>query len=145
MLDTQRFLKIIIILVIMFAWTSCRPHHENSTPHSLNPKTESSNPSQSQDSEVEALVRFSQPGEVVTPTTEGNVIKVNNSLCAVSRTPMDQETIGKFTGKVAYEGNNPKFKGKVFEFNYCCAMCQQKFPILFSKDPDSILRFHGLM
>lgn len=146
MLTTKRLLNIVMILPILFAWTACRqPHHEQSTPDSLKAKVESSKPSHPQDSEVEALSSFSQPGEVVTPAIDGNLIRVNNRLCAVSRTLMGQEMIGKFTGQVAYTGSNPKYKGKVFEFNYCCAMCQQKFPILFSKDPDSILRFHGLM
>ncbi len=138
MLTKQRLLNLVFILAILFTWTSCRQQDHHAHEHS---KTDSI----AQDPEVEALSRFSQPGETVTPTIEGNVIKVHNRLCAVSRTLMDQETIGKFTGQVVYEGNNPKFKGKVFEFNYCCPMCQNKFPILFSKDPDSILRFHGLM
>lgn len=138
MLNIHRFLNVVFILVILVSWTSCRRHDHQDHEHSKNDSI-------LQDPEVEALSRFTQPGEVVTPNIEGNVIKVNNQLCAVSRTLMDQETIGKFTGQVAYGGSNPKYKGKVFEFNYCCPMCQQKFPILFSKDPDSILRFHGLM
>lgn len=84
-------------------------------------------------------------GEIATPTIEGNLIKVNNKLCAVSRGPMDEKTLGAFTGQVAYEGTNPKYQGKTFEFNYCCGMCQNMFPEKFKKDPDSVLRFHGLL
>lgn len=84
-------------------------------------------------------------GEIAIPTTEGNLIKVNNKLCAVSRGPMDEKTLGAFTGQVAYEGTNPKYQGKIFEFNYCCGMCQKSFPDKFKKDPDGILRFHGLL
>lgn len=84
-------------------------------------------------------------GEKVTPTIEGNLIKVNNRLCAVSRTPMDEKTLGMFTGQVAYKGTDPRFQGKIFEFNYCCEMCQNMFPQKFKKDPDSILRYHGLL
>lgn len=84
-------------------------------------------------------------GEVAIPTFEGNFIKVNNKLCAVSRTLMDEKTLGTFKGKVAYEGTNPKYRGKTFEFNYCCEMCQNMFPNNFKADPDSILRFHGLL
>lgn len=84
-------------------------------------------------------------GEVVTPTIEGNLIKVNNKLCAVSRGPMDEKTLGTFKGQVAYEGTNPKYQGKTFEFNYCCGMCQNMFPQKFKKDPDGILKFHGLL
>ncbi len=83
-------------------------------------------------------------GEKVTPTLEGNLIKVNNKLCAVSRGPMDEKSLGSFKGQVAYEGNDSRYKGKTFEFNYCCGMCQNMFPSQFKKDPDSILRFHGL-
>ncbi len=84
-------------------------------------------------------------GEKAIPKVEGNLIKVNNELCAVSRTPMDKKTLGKFTGRVVYAGDNPKYQGKIFEFNYCCAMCQQMFPKQFAKDPDGILSFHGLL
>ncbi len=83
-------------------------------------------------------------GEKAIPTIEGNLIKVNNRLCAVSRGPMDEKGLGLFKGQVAYEGNDSRYKGKTFEFNYCCAMCQNMFPKQFQKDPDSILRFHGL-
>ncbi len=84
-------------------------------------------------------------GEKAIPTVEGNLIKVNNKLCAVSRGLMAEETLGTFTGQVAYEGSNPRYQGKTFEFNYCCGMCQNMFPEKFKKDPDGILRFHGLI
>lgn len=84
-------------------------------------------------------------GEKAIPTVEANLIKVNNKLCAVSRTPMDESTLGTFKGQVAYEGSNSKYRGKTFEFNYCCGMCQNMFPDKFKQDPDAILRFHGLL
>ncbi len=83
-------------------------------------------------------------GEIATPSFEGDLIKVNNRLCAVSRTPMDEKTLGAFKGQVAYEGTNPKYQGKIFEFNYCCGMCQKTFPDRFKRNPDEILSFHGL-
>jgi len=95
--------------------------------------------------EPELRPALATPGERAVPEIDGDLIKVNNVLCAVSRTPMSQETLGKFTGRVVYAGNNPKYRGKTFEFNYCCAMCQQMFPQKFAKDPDGVLRFHGLL
>lgn len=95
--------------------------------------------------EPEIRPALATPGERAIPEIDGDLIKVNNLLCAVSRTPMGQETLGKFTGRVVYAGNNPKYRGKTFEFNYCCAMCQQMFPQKFAKDPDGVLRFHGLL
>lgn len=84
-------------------------------------------------------------GEKAIPTVKGDLIKVNNKLCAVSRGPMDEKTLGTFKGQVAYEGSNPKFQGKTFEFNYCCGMCQKSFPDKFKMNPDEILYFHGLL
>lgn len=98
-----------------------------------------------QEPEPEIRPALATPGERAIPEIDGGLIKVNNVLCAVSRTPMGQETLGKFTGRVVYAGNNPKYRGKTFEFNYCCAMCQQMFPQKFAKDPDGVLRFHGLL
>lgn len=99
---------------------------------------------------IKAVLKSPSPvtvsqGEVAIPTIEGNLIKVNNKLCAVSRGPMDEKTLGTFKGQVAYEGTNPKYQGKTFEFNYCCGMCQKSFPDKFKQDPDGILRFHGLL
>ncbi len=77
-------------------------------------------------------------GEEASIAIEGNLVKVNNKLCAVSRTPMSEESLGKFTGRVTYYGANQKFHGKIFEFNYCCAMCQKSFPKMFLVHSDRI-------
>ena len=128
----------VLLLSLILASSACRPREGSklvSEQETLSSKLSTSYSSQSS---------LDHPGEKVTPTFEGNLIKVNNKLCAVSRTLMDEKTLGAFKGQVAYEGSNPKYKGKIFEFNYCCAMCQNMFPSKFKKDPDSILKFHGL-
>ncbi|HKY64007.1 MAG TPA: hypothetical protein VJR29_11355 [bacterium] len=128
----------LILFGIITLTGACRPHH--STP--VGPP-EASTTTQS---EVESLMPANAArGEKAVPTIEGNLIKANNKLCAVSRTPMNEKILGAFKGQVNYEGGNPKYKGKTFEFNYCCGMCQAKFPDMFKADPDGILKFHGLL
>lgn len=122
---------VLILLMTGIAFASCSRSPDPIPPAAKNPPPIS-------------ISQRSQ-GEVVTPTVEGNLIKVNNKLCAVSRGPMMEESLGTFKGQVTYEGINPKYQGKIFEFNYCCGMCQKSFPEKFKKDPDEVLRFHGLL
>lgn len=75
---------------------------------------------------------------------EGDVVRVNNSICAVSRSQMAPETLGQFVSRVTYDGSNAKFRGKTFEFNQCCGGCVEKFPTQWAKDPDAILAYHGV-
>ncbi len=83
-------------------------------------------------------------GERAPFAVEGNLVKVNNSLCGVTRSPMGQETLGRFTTRVEYAGTDPRFQGKTFEFNQCCGMCIEKFPTLWAKNADEILSYHGV-
>lgn len=130
-----------LILTLILVLSACRPHHEHQGGTVVAEQEIFS------ESPVSYTSRstLNSAGEKAIPSFEGNLIKVNNKLCAVSRGLMDEKTLGTFKGQVAYEGSNPKFKGKIFEFNYCCGMCQKMFPSKFQKDPDSILKFHGLM
>lgn len=75
---------------------------------------------------------------------QGDVVKVNNRLCAVSHSPMAENTLGQFVSRVKYEGSNPKFAGKSLEFNQCCGMCIEKFPSMWAQNRDGIMKFHGL-
>lgn len=84
-------------------------------------------------------------GETAAYTVEGDVVRVNNTRCAVSRSPLDPVKLDAFTSTVAYEGADPRFRGKKMVFNQCCAMCNERFPALWAADPDGILRYHGLI
>lgn len=84
-------------------------------------------------------------GEKAPYEIKGDKVHVNNELCAVSRTPMRKSQLGQYTGEVKYDGPDPKFKGKTFVFNYCCAMCQASFPEKWAAGKDEIMRYHGLI
>ena len=83
-------------------------------------------------------------GEVAPYEIDGVVVRVNNRICAVSRTPMGEETLGQYVSRVRYDGPDPRFAGKTLEFNQCCPMCLDQFPQLWAEHRDEILRFHGL-
>lgn len=83
-------------------------------------------------------------GERAPFEVQGDVVKVNNRLCAVSHSPMAENTLGQFVSRVKYEGSNPKFAGKSLEFNQCCGMCIEKFPSMWAQNRDVIMKFHGL-
>lgn len=86
----------------------------------------------------------SNEGERAPFEVQGDVVKVNNRLCAVSHSPMAENTLGQFVSRVKYDGSNPKFAGKSLEFNQCCGMCIEKFPSMWAQNRDGIMKFHGL-
>lgn len=92
-----------------------------------------------------ATVASAVRGETAHWTVEGAEVHVNNRLCAVSHSPLDAAKLGAYPSRVAYEGNDPRFVGKTLVFNQCCEMCVERFPKMWAKDPDAILRFHGLL
>jgi len=75
---------------------------------------------------------------------KGDIVQVNNQYCAASHSWMKKEDLGKWTNTVEYKGSNPKFKGKKLVFNQCCGMCLERFPPMWEKDQDGIMKFHGL-
>jgi hypothetical protein len=83
-------------------------------------------------------------GEKAPFVVEGDVVHVNNHLCGVSRSAMGPETLGRFVSRVVYQGADPRFQGKTFEFNQCCGGCLAKFPELWAQHADEILAFHGV-
>lgn len=85
-----------------------------------------------------------QKGEKAPFEIQGDVVKVNNRLCAVSHSVMAENTLGQFVSRVKYDGPDARFSGKTFEFNQCCGMCIEKFPSLWAQNRDGILAFHGL-
>lgn len=86
----------------------------------------------------------SPDGEVAQYEIIGDTVYVHNRLCAVSHSPLAEDKLGKFVSKVAYQGDDPRFKGKQMVFNQCCKMCIKSFPTMWAEDPDSVLAFHGL-
>lgn len=72
------------------------------------------------------------------------IVKVNNEICAVSRSRMAPDTLGRHVSRVPYRGADPRFQGTVFEFNQCCGGCVEKFPSMFAARPDEILAYHGV-
>lgn len=100
-----------------------------------------------------ALLSISLPllakttGETARYEIKGDTVIVNNHICAFSRSPMAKETLGTYTSKVVYKGNDPrfaKFKNKTLVFNQCCTMCLDKFPGEWKKNPEEIMTYHGL-
>jgi hypothetical protein len=94
-----------------------------------------------------SLSAFASQGEKAPFEIKGDTVKVNNSICASSGSPMDKSTLGDFTNNVTYEGNDPKFakyKGKTLVFNQCCGGCIAKFPGQWKENPEKIMAFHGL-
>lgn len=100
-----------------------------------------------------ALLALSLPtvakttGETAQYEIKGDTVLVNNHICAYSKSPMAKETLGTYTSKVVYKGNNPKFaqfKNKTLVFNQCCTMCLDKFPDEWKKNPEAIMTYHGL-
>lgn len=85
-----------------------------------------------------------QEGEKAPYRIEGDVVKVNNRLCAVSHSPMAENTLGQFVSRVKYDGPDQRFAGKTLEFNQCCGMCIEKFPSLWAANRDGVMKFHGL-
>lgn len=83
-------------------------------------------------------------GETAPFQIEGDVVHVNNSLCAASRSPMAPEALGQFVSRVEYVGQDPRFQGRTFEFNQCCGGCVARFPSLWAENADEILAFHGV-
>ncbi len=93
-------------------------------------------PSQAQTSEA--------AGELASYRADGDVVFVNNHICAVSGSPLDPHTLGRFVSRVRYDGPIEKFRGKTLVFNQCCAMCIESFPKKWAMERDQIMRFHGL-
>ena len=90
---------------------------------------------------------LAERGEVVTPMIMGNMVHVNNKICASSHTVMAEQDIGKFTSRVTYEGPDPKYgklKGKTLVFNQCCTDCIKRFKTQWKENPEAIMEFHGL-
>lgn len=83
-------------------------------------------------------------GEKAPFQIQGDVVKVNNRLCAVSHSLMAENTLGQFVSRVKYDGPDARFQGKTLEFNQCCGMCIEKFPSLWAQNREGILAFHGL-
>ena len=75
---------------------------------------------------------------------DGDLVRVNNTLCATSRSPMAPDALGQFVSRVAYVGQNPAFQGRTFEFNQCCGGCVARFPTLWAENADEILAYHGV-
>ena len=78
------------------------------------------------------------------PVVQGDTVKVNNQICAVSGSMIREEDMGKFENQVEYTGENKKFKGRKFVFNQCCEMCIKQFPNMWNENQDQILMQHGL-
>jgi hypothetical protein len=87
----------------------------------------------------------SSDGEVARWVADGDVVHVNNGLCAVCRSPMADNALGRFVSRVGYTGADPRFVGKTFEFNQCCAGCVDRFPEMWHERTDEILAFHGVL
>lgn len=83
-------------------------------------------------------------GEQARFRVEGDVVHVNNELCAVSRGHMGADTLGQFVSEVHYEGDDRRFAGKTLRFNQCCGGCVARFPKMWAERSDEILAFHGL-
>ena len=94
-----------------------------------------------------SLTALAETGEKVTPMDMGNMVHVNNKICASSHTRMDAKDVGKFTSKVVYRGSDPKYakyKGKKLIFNQCCTDCIIKFKTQWKENPEAIMEYHGL-
>jgi hypothetical protein len=86
-------------------------------------------------------------GENAKYEVKGDKVKVNNQLCASSRSKMEGSTLGLFQSDVKYMGEDPlysKYKGKTLTFNQCCEGCVEEFKGQWKKDPEGIMKFHGL-
>lgn len=81
--------------------------------------------------------------EDVVITQVGKTIYINNRYCPLQRRVI-HEPIDYLTRKVKYKGRNAKYKGKSFVFNFCCGVCQTRFPKHFKTYPDEILKKFGL-
>ena len=95
--------------------------------------------------ETSAAEKPASPGEKAPFRVEGSIVKVNNRLCAVSRTRMAEGALGQFVSRVAYKGPSERFRGRIMVFNQCCAGCVQTFPKLWAERSEEILSFHGLL
>lgn len=93
----------------------------------------------------QTTARSGQTGETAPYVIEGDVVKVNNRICAVSRSPMGDETLGQHVSRVRYDGPDSRFAGKTLEFNQCCPMCLDRFPQIWAERRDEIMRYHGLV
>lgn len=78
-------------------------------------------------------------------TVEGDVVHVNNKVCAMSRSPMDEKDLGKWTSQVTYTGKHKHLDGKTLVFNQCCAMCVSQFGDKWKNESEDILKYHGLI
>ena len=96
-------------------------------------------------SETSAPEESAARGETAHWTVEGAEVHVNNRLCAVSHSPLDPAKLDAYVSHVAYTGDDRRFAGKTLVFNQCCEMCIERFPKMWAKDPDAVLRFHGLL
>jgi hypothetical protein len=83
-------------------------------------------------------------GEKAPYVIQGDTVNVNNQYCAATHSLMDKKGLGEWTNTVEYKGTNPKFKGKKLVFNQCCGMCIQRFPGMWEKEQEKIMKFHGL-
>ncbi len=85
-----------------------------------------------------------EAGEKAPYRIEGDVVYVNNRLCAVSHSPLNPHKLSQFVSRVKYDGPAKDFRGKTLVFNQCCDMCIGKFPSMWTQERDTIMRFHGL-
>lgn len=92
-----------------------------------------------------ASTRPAGVGEWAPFEIRGDIVQVNNSICAQSGSQMAPETLGKFTSRVVYDGPDERFRGKTLVFNQCCHGCVLKFPAKWAAERDRIMRFHGLV
>ena len=84
-------------------------------------------------------------GELAPYRIEGDVVYVNNRICAVSHSPLREGQLDRYQSRVVYDGPDPRFRGKTLVFNQCCPMCIQTFPELWRQHRDRIMRYHGLI
>ncbi|HLB59423.1 MAG TPA: hypothetical protein VJL87_05005 [Bdellovibrionota bacterium] len=130
----NKFLSLLIVPFFCLSMIGCTKHREPSTPA----QPQATNNASSQTDDV---------GEQSEFKISGDKVEVNNHICASSKSPMEQEGLGRFTSEVVYQGSDPrfaKFKGKKLIFNQCCEGCVAKFPEQWAENPEVIMAFHGL-
>jgi hypothetical protein len=87
---------------------------------------------------------INQPAELAPYEIQGDVVLVNNRICAMSLSPMQEAQLGTHVTRVVYEGPLEKFHGKTLVFNQCCPMCVTEFPKKWAEERDQIMLYHGL-
>lgn len=129
--------RVAIVLVLSFA-AGCAPN-ATEAPARIEPEQSGGRAPQ-----LAPRAPDARAAEMAPFAVEGDVVRVNNSICAVSRSAMAPETLGQFVSRVEYRGGDPRFRGKVFEFNQCCGGCVQRFPQMWAERADEILAYHGV-